>query len=100
MYIIDDIYIHSCSFLENKVYFSNTSSVGDDCASSGYRSYSIHVQWVSKGCTKNHKAMKKINYSISYFMNSWETSYEWNKNALRISVIRKTIYCKPANNIF
>ena len=76
MYIIDDIYIHSCSFLENKVYFSNSSSGGDDCASSGYRSYSIHVQWVSKGCTKNHMAMKKINYAISYIMNSWGTRYK------------------------
>ena len=55
MYIIDDIHIHLCSFLENKVYFSISSSSGggDDCASSGYRSYSIHVHWVSEGCTKN-----------------------------------------------
>ena len=48
MYIIDDIYIHLCSVLENKVYFSKSSSGGDDdCASSGYRSYSIRVHWVS-----------------------------------------------------
>ena len=62
MYIIDDIHIHLCSFLENKVYFSTSSSgVGDDCASSGYRSYSIHVHWVSEGCTKNHMEIKNLN---------------------------------------
>ena len=62
MYIIDDIYIHLCSVLENKVYFSKSSSGGDDdCASSGYRSYSIHVHWVSEGCTKNELCLKSLN---------------------------------------
>ena len=60
MYIIDDIYIHLCSVLENKVYFSNSGG-GDDCDSSGCRSYSIHVHWVSEGCTKDHIVSNKFN---------------------------------------
>ena len=54
VYTRSHIYTFTCAFLENKVYFSNSGG-GDDCTSSGCRSYSIHVHWVSEGCTKDHR---------------------------------------------
>jgi hypothetical protein len=65
MYTLEHIYTFTCVFLENKVYFSNSDGGGDDCASSGCRSYSIHVHRVSEGCTKDYRVFNNFN-TVSY----------------------------------